>query len=188
MRKEETKSVWVAVILLAIIVLMSIGFAVYATTLNIGGENNVTVKKALWDIHWNPDYGTSGMTETTGTNYVDIVNPVVNDTSVTFSATLTKPGDIAEFKVQAKNFGTFDAQLTGITMSALDQPYLEYTVQYGSNSYTASTTGLTTALNAGATEEVTVTIRYIQPENASQLPTTGDVTVTATAAFNYKQV
>ena len=64
-------------------------------------------------------------------------------------------------------------------------PYISYTVNYAGTDYTTTTDNIGTALNSDATANVKVTLEYIYPANESQLPTSNDVTVTATAAFDY---
>lgn len=191
--------------LAAAILFMSVGFAAYATTLQIGGTNNVTVKKAVWDIHWAGKSGaspaeTGTVTETKGTDLGEVTR--ASDTSVTFTATLQKPGDEYEFTVDAVNAGTFDANLTNVVLSDLsaNSAYLTYTVKYGSQTFSGTTTtGGTVAANqvtytpspavtlaAGAQQTVTVNVKYEQPAQESQLPSS-DVTVSATADFKYDQ-
>ncbi len=193
--------------LAAALVFMGIGFAAYATTLNIGGANNVTVKKAAWDIHWAGKSGaspaeTGTVSVTKGSSLTNTISRA-GETQVDFSVTLTKPGDEYEFTVDAVNAGTFDAGLTSVVLSDLsaNSAYLTYTVTYGNQTFSGTTTtGGTVASNkvtytpspaitltAGNQETVTVNVKYIQPANEASLPSS-DVTVSATAAFNYDQV
>ena len=162
---------------------MAIGFAAYTAQLSIGGS--VTVKPAKWDIHWQDDDCdvTSGSVTTGASCSVD------SETAVSFSATLAKPGDFYEFTVNAENKGSFDAKLTGIMMSSIADyaSYLTYTVTYDNTPYTASASGLSTALDVDAVKPVKVKVQYIQPADSSSLPTS-DVTVNLTAAFDYAQV
>ncbi|MBQ6461633.1 hypothetical protein IJJ36_04390 [Candidatus Saccharibacteria bacterium] len=199
-KSKKSKSQNIAIFALAATVLfMSVGFAAYATTLNIGGTNNVTVKKAVWDIHWAGKSGaspaeTGTVTETKGADLGEVTR--ASDTSVTFTATLQKPGDEYEFTVDAVNAGTFNAGLTSVVLSdaSAHANYLTYTVNYDSQTFdgTSGTTSFTpspaSTLAAGAQKTATVNVKYIQPSNENQLPKDGDVTVTLTAAFNYDQI
>jgi len=198
-RTRKSKAQNVTIIALAATVLcMSIGFAAYSETLNIGGANNITVRKASWDIHWAGKSGaspaeTGTVTETKGANLGEVTR--ASDTSVTFTATLVKPGDEYEFTVDAVNAGTFDAGLTSVVLSdaSAHANYLTYTVSYDSQTW-SGTSGTTTftpspasTLAAGAQKTATINVKYIQPANEGNLPTS-DVTVTLTAAFNFDQV
>ena len=188
MKKEEIRSMWVAVVLLAIILIMSIGFAAYSQTLNIGGTNDLIVKRAAWSVHWNTSYNTNGYQLTTGSQ--SIGTPNVTNTDVTFTTTLNEIGEFAEFTVQAQNDGTIDAQLSAITISGLSaaqQAYTAVTVTYAGTPYTSSQTGLSTALNAGNTALVKVRVEYIEPATAGSLPT-ADQTISLTVSFDYDSV
>ncbi|MBR6505877.1 hypothetical protein IKT18_03555 [Candidatus Saccharibacteria bacterium] len=196
-KKSNSQNI-IIIALITAIIFMSIGFAAYATTLNIGGTNNVTVKKTVWDIHWAGKSGVSPaetgvVTETKGADLGQVTR--ASDTSVTFTATLVKPGDEYEFTVDAVNAGTFDAGLTSVVLSdaSAHANYLTYTVTYDSQTFngTSGTTSFTpspaSTLSAGAQKTATVNVKYIQPANESQLPPS-DVQVTLTAAFNYDQI
>lgn len=195
-KKSKTQNTTI-IALIAAIVFMSIGFAAYATTLTIGGSNNVTVRKASWDIHWAGKSGaspaeTGTVTETKGAALGEVTR--ASDTSVTFTATLVKPNDEYEFTVDAVNAGTFDANLTSVVLSdaSAHSDYLTYTVTYDNQTW-SGTSGTTTftpspasTLAAGAQKTARVNVKYIQPSDETKLPTQ-DVTVTLTAAFNYDQ-
>lgn len=174
------------------VVFMSIGFAAFSTSLNIGGTNNVTVKKATWDIHWAGKTGgseTGTVTETKGADLGTVTR--TDDTNITFTATLAKPGDEYEFTVDAVNAGTFDASLTSVTMTDIStySNYLTYTITYDGQTFSnpSNTPSPASTLAAGAQKTATVNVKYIQPANSANLPQS-DVTVTLTATFKYDQI
>ena len=106
------------------------------------------------------------------------------------NVTLTKPGDFYEFTVNVKNTGTFDANLTGITMSPLtteQSKYLTYEIDYNGNTYTSTQTGLSISLaNTSGIVPVKVKVSYVQPEKPADLPSS-EVTIPLTASLTYKQ-
>ena len=180
-RRKDGQIVAIAALAIAI-VFMSVGFAVFAQNLNINGT--AKVEKAVWDVH----FDNNTFQELTGSKSVTKTFDESN-TTLTWSTTLSKPGDIAGFTVDAKNFGTFDANLKSITLSPLtteQSKYLKYLVSYDGGSYSTSQTGLTKALAAGTAKTVTVKVEYIQPTDSSDLPTE-DVNVTLTATLGYEQ-
>ena len=182
MEKKKNGQLFIIGVLAVTILFMSIGFAAYAQTLNIGGE--VTVKPVKWSVHWDT---TSFKKDAKS---VDITQTEFTDTSYQFTATLTKPGDVAKFTIDAVNDGSFDANLTGITLSSIEsyKDYLTYEVKYGDTTYTTTQTGLSTLLaKETGKETVTVTVTYVAPEDSKKLPS-NDVVVNLTAAFNYTQV
>ena len=200
-KKRNSQTIIIAVLAVAIL-FMSVGFALFSTTLNINGT--VQVEKASWDIHWK-----EGSLTKTANSTVDILSgattgtgaektmtpgttPTLTNTDITFGAVLTKPNDVAEFTVVAENAGTFDAKLTGITMSGLtaeQQKYLTYEIDYNGTKYTQTTTGLNVSLPAKQSNTVTVkvTVKYNQPDNPTDLPSERQF-VNLTASFDYEQV
>ena len=167
--------------LLAIVLVMAIGYAAFATQLNINGT--ATVKSANWKVH----FVDTTYAESTGS--VQATSKTITDTDVTYTVTLTKPGDFYEFSINVENAGTIDAKLQSITMSALtaaQAKYLTYKLTYDGTDYTATTTGLSNALNASASKTVKVRLDYVQPESSEDLPAS-DATVTLTASLDYVQ-
>ena len=189
-KKRNSQTIIIAILAVAVL-FMSVGFAAFAQTLNIQG--NVTVEPTKWSVHWD----TTSYSQTTGS--VPVLNgslttgttPTLTNTDVTFGARLTKPGDFAEFSIDAINDGDFDAKLTSITLSPLttaQSKYLTYTVTYNGVEYSATTTGLNISLPATGTNTVTVKVRveYITPGQASELPTEA-ANITLSASFDYEQ-
>ena len=171
----------IAIAALAIaIVFMSVGFALFAQNLNINGT--AYVEKAVWDVRFDERTFNS-------TGNVDIAYNFDSNTTMSWKTTLKQPGDYAEFTVDVKNLGTFDAVLKSITMSSLTEAqakYLKYYVSYDGGTYDATVTGLSKPLNAGDAETVKVKLVYFQPENSADLPSE-QVTVNLTATLGYEQ-
>ena len=202
MRKEGRVQNFVIALFGIAIVAMSIGFAAYATTLTIGGTEGGaaatqgTFKKAKWSVHYaaNSDATTANSTVTPTTLDIDTDN-----TNVYFTATFNKPGDVLEFTVDIVNDGTYNALLNSVTMSTLtaaQDAYIDYVITYDGNTFTADQTAAKTITSASTlnapvapatetTKTATVRVTYVQPQNESDLPTTGDVTVNFSAAFNF---
>lgn len=203
-KKRNGQTIIIAVLAVAVL-FMSVGFALFSQTLNING--NVQVEPTRWSVHWDtssysvdsgsvPIYS-GALTTDPQDNTKQIVDTSTSvgltDTTVSFGAKLEKPGDYAKFTINAINDGDFDAKLTAITLSSLtaaQQNYLEYTVTYNGNAYTSSASGLNISLpktSGSNTVTVTVQVKYVTPEQASQLPTEAQI-VNLTAAFDYQQV
>ena len=112
----------------------------------------------------------------------------LSKTSVTFSVHLSKPGDFYEATADAKNFGTINAVLKKLTMTALTEAqakYLKYSVYYDGTEYTATNNNLSLPLAAEASKPVKVRVEYLQPESSSDLPSQ-DQTITLTASLYYE--
>lgn len=199
-KKRNSQTIIIAVLAVAIL-FMSVGFAAFATTLNITGK--VQVEKASWDIHWDTNSFAKTAdsvdilgTATTGTGEEETITagsqPSLSGTDIAFGAILAKPGDKAEFTVNAINEGTFNAELQSITMSTLtaaEQKYLTYEITVDGQTYTSNANGLHVSLPAKGTTPVTVkvTVKYVQPTASADLPATKHF-VNLTAGFTFNQV
>ena len=181
-KKKNTQLIIIAILAVAIL-FMSVGFASYASTLNINGT--ATVQSNKWSVH----FVDNSYAETTGSK---VGTKTITGTSINYSVTLEKPGDFYEFTINVINDGTFDAVLNGITMSTLtaaQQKYLTYTLTYDSTPYTASQSSLSLSLphtSGSNTKAVKVRVAYIQPENSADLPQES-VDVSLTASLSYAQ-
>ena len=184
MEKNKNTQILVIAVLSFAILFMSVGFATYASTLNINGT--AEVKASKWSIH----YVNTSYKESTGSKAA--TSKSVTNTDFTFAVTLEKPGDFYEAEVNVINDGTFDAKLKALTMSTLteaQQKYLRYTVTYDGTDYTASATGLSNSLpytSGSNTKVVKVKVEYFQPEASADLPQE-NVDVTLTASLDYSQ-
>ena len=183
MEKNKNTQILVIAILSFAILFMSVGFATYASTLNINGT--ATVKANKWSVH----YVTTSYDEAEGSVEASAHN--LTNTDFTFTVTLNKPGDFYEATVNVINDGTLNAELTSVTMSTLttaQQKYLSYKVYYDGHDFTSSQSNLSYSLPAttGNTKTVKVRAEYIAPENSSDLPGTDDP-VTLTASLGFEQ-
>lgn len=183
MEKKRTGQIVTILVLSFAVLFMSVGFAAFSQTLDINGTANVDAAK--WSVHFDK----ATYEETTGS--VTATNPTIGDTSITYEITLEKPGDYYSFNINVINDGTFDANLTKITISSLteaQQKYLKYTVTYDGTPYTTTTSNLNSLLSAKTGQKtVNVKVEYILPEQSTDLPTE-EVTVTLNAALDYSQV
>lgn len=174
------------VALVIAVVAMSVGFAAtsYTATLNIEG-NTVTAKAAKWDVHFDD----TSYSETTGTGYVSATSHTLTGTTLTYAVTL-EPEEVYETTITVENEGTFDANLTGITLAGLSTAqakYIHYSVFYNGTEYTATTSGLTIPLaKTTGTATVKVRVEYYLPDAATDLPTT-DVQLNLTSSLTYTQ-
>ena len=180
--KKNTQIITIAILSFTIL-FMSIGFAAFSQTLNINGTTNVSAAK--WSVHFDKN----SYQEKTGS--VVATNPTIGETSVTYEVTLEKPGDYYSFDINVVNDGTFDANLTKITMSQLttqQAKYLNYTVTYDGTPYTVTTNNLANTIVAKTgSKKVNVKVEYVLPEASIDLPNE-EVTITLNAALDYSQV
>ncbi len=170
--------------LVVAVVAMSVGFAAssYTQALTISGSN-VTAKAAKWDVHFDD----STYSETTGS--VAATSHTLTGTTLTYAVTL-EPGEFYEANATVVNEGTFNANLTGITLtgvSAEQAKYIKYSIFYNGTEYTTSTSNLTISLpKTTGTAAVKVRVEYYLPAQSSDLPAT-DQTITLSSTLSYVQ-
>lgn len=119
-RVTSHKNVIIVTLLIAVVV-MTIGYAAFAQTLNIIG----TARTSNWDIEITSiSEGTA-----TGTAINESV-PTFTATSANFSVILQKPGDIMEYDIIITNLGDVDAVVDSISVEGdtTETDGIKYTV------------------------------------------------------------
>lgn len=175
----KKKNSYVIPLLLLLVVTISIGYAALSTTLNINGTSKIT--KQSWSVYFDTLTVTSGSVTPTTAATIDS-----GKTTVSYSVSLTKPGDFYEFSVVVKNAGTIPAKISAApTLSGVSNAqdvYVNYTVKWSDNSTIAA--GNTIA--AGSTKTAKVRVEYDKNITASQLPT-ADQTLNLKFSMNFVQ-
>ena len=106
MRKNRRKNSYKSLLVLLLLGI-SIGFALLNSNLQIVGHSGIN--KNTWDIHWDDE----SIQVTSGS--VTTIAPVVTDNekkNISFTTTLSLPGDFYEFTVDAVNTGTIDGMIS----------------------------------------------------------------------------
>lgn len=153
--------------LLAIVVVMGIAYAAFASNLNITGSSNIT---STWDIEIisvTPDK-TAGGTSPNYTVAGDISHSIGTDNlSAELQAALISPGDSVTYTIEVQNKGSLDAVLSTLTKTDSDNDYITFNIEG-----IAEGDGLA----AGATKTFTATIAYKNIPGGQQQPssTTGN--------------
>ena len=164
MKKGKKRLTYLLVIIL--LLLVSVGYAVLSTNLNILGSSQINTP--TWDIHWeNVQVKTGSVSASTPT--IDTAKTTVN-----YSVTLTIPGDYYEFTVDAVNAGTIDGmvsvvsnKLNNVEITTLPN-YLEYKVTYDDGVDIAPNH----LLEAGTSEKYKVRVGYKKDISVSDIPAT----------------
>ena len=152
--------------LCAVLVLMGIGYAAFASQLRINGTSSISSNFSvlITDITSGSIVGgASNATEPTHTN-----------TTATFSTNLTSPGDSITYTITVENQGSIDATLSSIDVNTGNNPAIEF-----------ETSGIKEGDNLlqGESDELYVKVSYSnsvtsQPENTSS---------TIIVTLNYEQ-
>ena len=104
---KDKKNILIGALIFAIVI-MSVGYAAFATTLNINGSATIA---GSWDVE------ITGITPViSGTASEDPASSFT-PTTATFAAKLMKPGDSITYTVDIENKGTIDAKLNSITLT-----------------------------------------------------------------------
>ena len=163
-------------IFLALVLFISIGFAVLSTNLSVNGLLNFT--QNTWSIKLkNVVVDDNSVTKTTPTINQD-------ENTVTFSAELNKPGDFYSFNVDVLNESTVDAMLGSITVNGITSEYsdnLSCLVTY-SNGVTPNPNDI-----LYKTARVTLNVKLLYKDiETSQIPE-DLLNPTVTITINYRQ-
>ena len=158
--------------LLAVVFVMAVGYAAFAQTLTINGTASID---SSWDVRFD-DSKTTG-TPTTGllgaeAPTVGTISYDDTDTTATISETaLHQPGDKVTYELVIENNGTINATLArprltvtengGDSTTASSSDSGEITATVGNIKYTVTGFTTATALDASATQNLTVTAEYI---------------------------
>ena len=185
MRSKKYYAQNAAIIVLALsIIVMSIGYATYSTQLQLKGVT--TIQSSKWSILLqNPTkYSTTTIADD------KITKLEVKDLAVNFAAEMSID-DTFSFTVDVVNDGTFDAKLTGWSLTAKNtatneaiavdenktgasNSYLTYSVRWLDGTALAENDPLKhkVAGNNDNIKKLLVTVQTHQPANAADLPET----------------
>ena len=114
--------------ILLLFFLISIGFALLTTTLNI--EGNTTAKANTWNIY----FDNIQVKEGSITPLQEATINQSNKTQLSFNVDLNLPGDFYEFDVDVVNAGTIDAMIDTYeilpVLTTEQAKFLDYTIKY----------------------------------------------------------
>lgn len=188
--KKRDNQTLIIIGLIAVILCMSIGFALYARVLNINGA--VKLKGSQWSVH----YVANSYNEKDYSVEADEVN--LNSTTLTYSVELAEPGDTYEFYVDIINDGTLRAQLDSVITTQLTPEQAKYmsiemTYNPDKNSSTYEDLGngnkeLTSpiVLDPNHQARLSVKVNYKYDVEESDLPEE-DTTLNFATTLNYSQ-
>ena len=176
MRRKNNKYL----MLLALLLLVTVGYALISTTLKIVGE--ATVTKQEWNVYWaNPEVSSGSVSTALPDITEDQGDPV--NTKVVWTVDLALPGDYYEFTVDAVNNGSIDAMITAIEPTVTpalptNPEYIKYSVTYAD--------GVEPAVNhllaKNTTEKYKVRVYY--DETVATRDTINNMTGDTTYTFN----
>lgn len=146
---KDKKNILIGALLFAVVA-MSVGYAAFATTLNINGTATIAGE---WDVE------ITGITSAFTGSAEDKTAPTFTATTATFDAKLVAPGDTATYTVTVENKGSIDASLDSITLTPQQDgsEAIIYTVKSQPNKSDVLAAGDTTTVVIEAKYDPTVT-------------------------------
>lgn len=163
--------------LLAVVLVMAVGYAAFAQQLTINGTSTITSK---WDVHM--EKGTVATNSTMGTEPTGTVTVADGGLSATFSAELVSPGDTVTFTLPVVNKGTINAKLSNISLSGtgLTVSGMTATSTDGNIKYTVTSPGTATLVGTTGTANVIVKAEFVNKAagNTNAYNSTASLTVT----------
>ena len=155
--------------LLAIVCIMAVGYAAFATNLNISGSGGIS---SNWSVK---------ITNITSKNIVGTAGnkstPSYTNTTATFAATLQSPGDSITYDITVSNAGTIDAVLKTITLNNSNNPAITF-----------ETSGLTEGEDLLKNTTKTLTVKVTYKSSVTSQPDTLTANLTVTLDFGQKGV
>lgn len=169
---ESRRKLLIIGTLFGIVVLMAIGYAAFASVLEINGTATITSK---WDIHLE-SIRTSSITGTASdVPYDETLNPDgtrINGTTAIFKTNLVSPSDSVTYSIVITNGGTLDASLDNINTVAGDNSAIIYSI---------SGIDEGDVIKAGESKNLLVTVTY--NSNVTSQPEKLSSTLTVTLNF-----
>ena len=172
--------------LLAVVFVMAVGYAAFATTLTINGTAEITSNWHVgFDMEKDEDVpGVVTATKTTGTTDPSGRVTYTNDQNATINATLIQPGDKVTFTLTIENYGNIAAQLNTPVVSlngeGSDENPGDLIVKEGNIIFTVKAPSPTT-IAAGETATMTVTAEFDSSAQGVGTVTSSSITVTTLA-------
>ena len=108
-RLNRTNRNYIIIGLCAILVIMGVGYAAFATQLKINGTANI-------DSNWNVRI-TNIQSSVLSGSASDAQTPSYTDTTATFKTNLVSPGDSMKYDITVSNEGSIDAVLESIEVN-----------------------------------------------------------------------
>lgn len=114
-QEKRNKTFMILLLLVGAVASLSIAYAILSTTLNISGNSEINASTWGFTLVGNktddqiPVYKTTGSAITT--------EPTYSNTTMTYSLTLTKPGDSVTYYFKIKNNGTLPGEIDSILHS-----------------------------------------------------------------------
>ncbi len=154
----KKKRNWFILVLLIALLIMSVGYSLFSTNLNLNGTAEIVGE-------WNVKITNIEVSSIKGN--CNPGNPTYTNTSATFNLKLYQPGDEVIYLITIENQGTIDAKLANVVFK---------TDEKGSDSILYETSELSKELKAGSKTSFTVKVSYSSDTEENQEVKTNSIT------------
>ena len=192
MKRQKKKSMYV--VLVALVLMISIGYAALSANLRINGTSRINA--FTWDVHFENAQATENST------VIPTVAPTAPAASklqtVSYDVTFDTPGQVYEFTIDVVNGGSIDAMIdtftstikigdgeeTAILADKSNLPsYLDYDVTYDDDTAIANNH----LLAHNASETIKVKLTFKRNITTEQLAEAANKVINLNVGLNYKQ-
>ena len=175
-RKDDK---YIILVFLFILLVIGIGYAYLTSNLSITGATSVAGN--TWDIHFDNLNITNGsVTASTPAT----INPSDN-TKISYTVLLNRPGDYYEFTVDMVNSGTLPGKITLVELSGITtdvEDVIDYSVVYTNSTKPVAVDDI---LNASSSKNIKVRVYYKEDIDEGDLLTSNvDLNITVNITFN----
>ncbi len=185
--------------LLAIVLIMAVGYAAFATQLTVNGSAEIT---STWDVHFVENNNAMTISEPSVGEKATGTMTRTSSTAYTVTAKLNQPGDKIVYTFTVENSGTLAALLQKDATDTAAKPVVTGSTDIYTDDdnivgdeyikFTVSDFSTTSLAAKGGTSTFTLTAEYVDNETTqSATPTLGDGetshTATVTVTFNAVQ-
>ncbi|MBR2833301.1 MAG: hypothetical protein IKE75_02595 [Bacilli bacterium] len=167
--------------LLAIVLVMAVGFAAFSTQLNITSTAGIT---SSWNVQFDTTKTSgTGVVATTGTATGGTISYSDGQHATISSTGLVKPGDSATYTLTIKNTGSIAATLgtPTVTGSSCTVSGLTCTTTSGNLKFTVTAPASSSLVASTGTTTMTVKAEYVNKAVSTASTETASITVTLTA-------
>ena len=174
--------------LIAVVLVMAVGYAAFAQTLTINGSANISSK---WEIRLEEGGANYVADSQMGTEPTATVNVDKGGLTAHFEAEFTSPGDSVTYTIPVVNTGTIDAALQSLTISGSNlgstpsgnlTGNTEVTSSDGNIKYTITSPGTSTLVKGNGKATLTIKAEFVNKieGNKNAYGSTADLTVSLT--------
>ena len=186
---EEKRSKNIVIIALCLtLIFMGVGFAALSQNLTVKTTGTIGAEQDNWKVRFTAfadDTASLAIANNQGKDTTGEAEIFTEDNTIaTVNFSLTKPGDKVQYKGTITNNGSIAAELTSLTTSLKDDPYIARTVTIDGQA--AATDPLVPSglvLEAGESVEVLITYEFVDVE---ELPSAAH-TASDTIVFGFEQ-